>query len=134
VLFHHKDQIADAEHLLRRLYLNAKVGYLLRLKGKRSFLDIEDELVHYTAEDASIMEDPEVAENETLIALQTVMQKLPPAKRRVAELYFFQGSSVGMIARLLGLEEGAVKSIISETLKRLGEELMGKKKFSVVRA
>jgi DNA-directed RNA polymerase specialized sigma24 family protein len=66
------------------------------------------------------------------------LQKLPPVKRQVAELYFFQGSSLGAIARHLGLEEQRVKAYISETLKRLGEELEGKRtnatNLSVVRA
>lgn len=134
VLFHHTAQIQDADHLLRRLYLSAKIGYLLRLKGKRSFLDIEEELVHYAAKDASIMDDPDVAENETLTMLQTVVQQLPPAKREVAELYFFQRYSMAAIARKLGMEEAAVKAIISETLQRLGEELAGKNRPSIVRA
>jgi RNA polymerase sigma-70 factor (ECF subfamily) len=138
VLFHSRETIEDAEHLLQRLYLNAQMGFLLRLKGKRSSADLEVEMNYYAPKDAGVMDDPEIARNETLIALQGVMQKLPPVKRQVAELYFFQGFSLGAIARHLGLEEQRVKAYISETLKRLGEELEGKRtnknKLSVVRA
>ena len=127
VLFHHSAQIEDEDHLLRRLYLNAKVAYLLALKGKFSFLDLEAEVAVYAHKDATIMDDPEVAQNETLLTLEDVTQKLPPVKRKAAELYFFQGFSIGAIASRLGIEEGNVKAIISETLQRVGEELAGKK-------
>ena len=138
VLFHNHEIIEDREHLLQQLYLNAQVGFLLRLKGKRSSIDLEVEMNNYASKDAGIMDDPEIARNETLIALQGVMQNLPPVKREVAELYFFQGFSLSTIARHLGLEEQRVKAYISETLKRLGEELEGKRmkatNLSVVRA
>ena len=137
VLFHNHEIIEDREHLLQQLYLYAQAGFLLRLKGKRSSLDLEVEMSNYAPKDAGVMDDPEIARNETLIALQGVMQKLPPAKREVAELYFFQGFSLGAIARHLGLEEQRVKAYVSETLKRLEEELEGKRmnatNLSVVR-
>ncbi|HEV2478589.1 MAG TPA: sigma-70 family RNA polymerase sigma factor [Puia sp.] len=134
VLFHHSAEIEDEDHLLRRLYLIAKVAFLLRLKGKRSFVDLEAEVANNAHEEASIMEDVEVAQNETLLTLQAVTQKLPPVKREAAELYFFQGFSKGAIARHLGLEEGIVKAIISETLQLVGEELAGKNRLSGIRA
>ncbi len=138
VLFHNHEIIEDREHLLQQLYLYAQVGFLLWLKGKRSSIDLEVEMSNYAPKDAGVMDDPEIARNETLIALQGVMQKLPPAKREVAELYFFQGFSLGAIARHLGLEEQRVRAYVSETLKRLGEELEGKRtnrnNLSVVRA
>ena len=120
MLFHHRAQIQDADHVLRRLYLNARVGYLLRLKGRTSFWDLEKVVDHYTHKDSTIMDDPEVAQNETLLALQEVLRKLPPLKRAVAELYFFQGFSIGAIAQQLQLDEAIVRAIISETLKHLG--------------
>lgn len=139
VLFRNKEALVDAEHLLRRLYLSARVGFLLRLKGQRSSAELEGGLCYFFQEEADIMDDLEIARNETLIALQAAMQKLPPAKREVAELYFFQGLSLGGIARQLGLDEQSVKETISESLKWLGKELPGKrpddqKNFLVVRA
>lgn len=138
VLFHGRETVEDMEDLLQRLYLYAQVGFLLRLKGKRSSVDLEVEMSNYAYKGSDVMDDPEIARNETLIALQDVMQKLPPVKREVAELYFFQGFSLGAIARHLGLEEQRVKAYISETLKRLGEEIEGKRmnknNLSVVRA
>ena len=138
VLFRSRETVEDMEHLLQRLYLYAQVGFLLRLKGKRSSIDLEVEMNNYVHKDADVMDDPEIARNETLIALQDVMQKLPPVKREVAEFYFFQGFSLSTIARHLGLEEQRVKAYISETLRRLGEEIEGKKtkatNLSVVRA
>jgi len=125
VIFRDVSQIEDEDHLLRRLYLNAKVGYLLRLKGKRSIPDLEKEIESYVEKDASIMDDPEVAKNETLLALEDIVQKLPPMKREVAELYFFQEFPIRAIGKLLGLEVGNVKAIISEILGRVGEELRG---------
>ena len=125
LVFRHPTQIEDEDHLLRRLYLNAKVGYLLRLKGNRSVSALEKEVESFVHKDADIMDDPEVAKNETLLALEDVVQKLPPMKREVAELYFFQRFSIGAIAKLLGLEVGNVKSILSEILRRVGEKLGG---------
>ena len=129
LVFRHYTEIEDEDHLLRRLYLNAKVAYLLRLKGKRSVPDLEEEVENYAHKDATIMDDPEVAKNETLLALEGVVQKLPPIKREVAELYFFQRFPIGAIAKLLGLEEGNVKAIISETFRRVEEELGGDDHF-----
>ncbi|HWB94248.1 MAG TPA: sigma-70 family RNA polymerase sigma factor [Puia sp.] len=136
-LFRNKDVIKDQEHLLRRLYLSARVRYFLRLKGRR-FPDLEEKLVYYVEDDENIMEDPDIARNETLLAVQDAMQKLPPAKREVAELYFFQGFSTAAIARHLGLDEQSVREIISQSMKRLGEDLLGKgpmtNELSLVRA
>src|SRR5579883_2405962 len=90
VLYYNPDLIRDEEHLLRRLYLNARAGYVLRSKGKLFSIDVKV-LAGFTYDDTNILEDVDVARNETLVSLQTAMQKLPPAKREVAELYFFQG-------------------------------------------
>lgn len=125
VIFRDVSQIEDEDHLVRRLYLNAKVGYLLRLKGKRSIPDLEKEVGYYVEKEASIMDDPEVAKNETLLAMEDIVQKLPPMKREVAELYFFQELPIGTIGKLMGLELGNVKAIISEILQRVGEGLRG---------
>lgn len=125
VIFRDVSQIEDEDHLVRRLYLNAKVGYLLRLKGKRSIPDLEKEVEYYVEKEASIMDDPEVAKNETLLAMEDIVQKLPPMKREVAELYFFQELPIGTIGKLMGLELGNVKAIISEILQRVGEGLRG---------
>lgn len=121
LVFRGYTHIEDEDHLLRRLYLNAKVGYLLRLKGKRSVLALEKEVANYAHKDATIMDDPEVEKNETLLALEGVVQKLPPTKREAAELYFFQGFPKAAIAQHLGVDEGNVKAIISDILKRMGE-------------
>lgn len=125
VIFRDVSQIEDEDHLVRRLYLSAKVGYLLRLKGKRSIPDLEKEVEYYVEKEASIMDDPEVAKNETLLAMEDIVQKLPPMKREVAELYFFQELPIGTIGKLMGLELGNVKAIISEILQRVGEGLRG---------
>jgi RNA polymerase sigma factor (sigma-70 family) len=123
LIFRKYTEIEDEEHLLRRLYLNAKVGYLLRLKGKRSIPELEKEVENYAQKDETIMDDPDVARNETLLALEDIVQQLPQMKREVAELYFFQAFPTSAIAQLLGLEERNVRSIISEILQRVGEQL-----------
>jgi len=136
ILFYNPDLIKDEDHLLRRLYLNARVGYVLGSKGKLLSMDLEV-LAGFSYDDTNIMEDADIARNETLISLQTAMQKLPPAKREVAELYFFSGLSVSAIAKLLGLEEQSVREYLSQCLKRLCEELSGKdvdqNNFSVIK-
>ena len=137
-LFRGKELIRDEEHLLRRLYQISRVANSLRLQSKWSSVELEEEMANSAEDDANIMDDRDVARNETLIALQGIMQKLPPAKREVAELYFFQGLSVRAIARLLRIDEQSVREYISQSLKRLGDELSGKDSdrndFSVVRA
>ena len=72
--------VRDADHLLRCLYLFARIAYLLHLREKWSAADLEAEFAFYSMDDPNIMEDPDVARNETLIALQEVLQKLSDRK------------------------------------------------------
>ena len=137
VVFHHVELVSDEDQLLRRLYLAAKAGYILWARGLRFLIDLEEELTGDKYDDATIMEDPDVARNETLASIQVAIQKLPLAKREVAELYFFQGFSISAIGRLLGIDEEIVKEYISQTLVRLGDALSGKEEkgnFPVVMA
>jgi RNA polymerase sigma factor (sigma-70 family) len=118
--------LRDADHLVCSLYLLARVAYQLYLKQKLSVRALEVELAFYTLDDPNIMEDPEVMQNETLIALQLSLQKLPPNKKEVAELYFFQGFTVKSIAEYLKTNEQIVKEYLSEIVQWLGNEVAGR--------
>jgi RNA polymerase sigma-70 factor, ECF subfamily len=129
-----RDLLADEEHLLRRLYWNAQMAHVVRLSEIPSKEKLWEVLEIYAKDREQIMDDPEVVRNETLIALQETMQRLPQSPREVAELFFFQGMPVKSIAGDLGVDEQSVRRSILQTLKRLGEELAAsgnKRYFSV---
>jgi DNA-directed RNA polymerase specialized sigma24 family protein len=126
VLHRQKDHLTDDEHLLRRLYLNARVAYLLWLKGTLSAAELGAELQFYPIDDEAIMDDPEVVSNETLVTLQGAMQQFPPVRRVVAELYFFSGFSAQAIAQHLGVDEKSIRELISQSLQWLDEGLAGR--------
>jgi RNA polymerase sigma-70 factor, ECF subfamily len=123
VAYELRDLLADEGQLLRRLYWNAQVAHVVRLADIQSKEKLWETLEIYAKDREQIMDDPEVVRNETLIALQGTMQRLPQSPREVAELFFFQGMPVKSIAGDLGLDEQSVRRSILQTLKRLGEEL-----------
>ena len=138
ILFNNRQYLRDEEHLLQCTYLYARIGYQLRLQGKRYITGIEERLAYHVQAEAGIMEEPGIAENETLVALESAVQKLPPVKREIAELYFFLGLSIKAIARRLEIDEQYIKESISVSLKKLAQELSGSdpgsKDFFMVRA
>jgi DNA-directed RNA polymerase specialized sigma24 family protein len=132
VLHRQKDHLTDDEHLLRRLYLNARVACLLWLKGTLSAAELGAELQFYAPDDESIMDDPEVVSNETLVTLQGAMQQFPPVRRVVAELYFFSGFSAQAIAQHLGVDEKSIRELISQSLQWLDEGLKNVKTSGIL--
>ena len=118
--------IRDEDHLLRRLYLIARVCVLLFQKGRLTTGAMLEELQFYTQDDPNILDDPEVARNESLLALQEVLQKLSPDRLEIAELFFFQGLTVRSIALYLHTNEEQVKDYLTQAMQKLNDELSGR--------
>lgn len=74
-------------------------------------------------DDPEIKDHPDVVGNETLLALQHAMQQFSRAKRKLAELYFFQGMTINAIACSLRMDEAVVRDLILQTLGKIVDEL-----------
>jgi len=67
------------------------------------------ELAHPTREQA-----PSTESVDSLTIAQQMLAPLPPRQREVATLFYIDDRSVGEIAHILGLNDGTVKSHLSE--------------------
>ena len=77
VLFRNHNLVNDQAHLLRILYLLARMSVALALKGPDGILALENEWRTGGQDDAAIMDDPAVKRNEMRIAIQWVLQQVP---------------------------------------------------------
>lgn len=111
--------------MLRVLYILARISLLLPLVDANAVQVLEEAWATAGPDDAEILEDPDVTRNETLLAIQQVIQQLSGAKRELAELYFFQGMTINTIAQFLGIDKAIVREHISQMLRRLVDELAG---------
>ena len=124
-LFRNYRIIKDQEHMLRVLYILARISFLLSLVDANAVEVLEEAWATAGSDDAGILDDPDVTRNETLLAIQQVIQQLSGAKRELAELYFFQGMTINAIAQFLGIDKTIVREHISQMLRRLVDELAG---------
>jgi RNA polymerase sigma factor (sigma-70 family) len=122
-LFKSNMPIGDEDYLLRRLYLIARVSFLLYQRGKATVGDLLAELAYFTQDVPTIMDDPDVVCNESLLTLQSVMQELIPEQLEIAELFFFQGLTARSIAHYLHIDEEQVRSYLTQALFKLNEAL-----------
>jgi RNA polymerase sigma-70 factor (ECF subfamily) len=123
VLFKNQSKIRDSGHLLRFLYVLARLSFLLSRHGKVQPNDLDAELAGCGQDDPGIMDDPDIVRNETLLALQSAVQTLPPEKREVVELYFFQQLSVPSISERLNLDGKIVREHLSQSLQWIGDKI-----------
>lgn len=119
VLFRNYRVIKDQENMLRVLYILARISLLLPLGEANAVEVLEEAWTTAGPDDAGILEDPDVTRNETLLAVQQVIQQLSGAKRELAELYFFQGMTITAIAQFLGIDKSVAREQISQMLRRL---------------
>ena len=112
--------------MLRALYMLARIGAPLHLVDVGSVAVLEQAWSFTGQDDVEILEDQDVIRNETLLAIQHAMQQLTPAKRELAELYFFHGLTVKAIAQFLGIDKAIVREHITQMLRRLADELAGR--------
>ena len=118
--------------MLRVLYILARICLLLQVLNADPVEMLEAAWKTTEPDDVEILEDPDVTRNETLNAVQQAMWELPPTKRELAELYFFQGMTVRAIAQFLGIDEIVVREHISQMLKRLVDELADQGKSNLL--
>ena len=67
--------------MLRVLYILARIRLLLPLGEANAVEVLEEAWATAGPDDAEILEDPDVTRNETLLAIQQVIQRLSGAKR-----------------------------------------------------
>ena len=132
VLFRNCGIIKDQQHMLRVLYILARIGLLLQVLNADPVEMLEAAWKTTEPDNVEILEDPDVTRNETLNAVQQAMWELPPTKRELAELYFFQGLTIRAIAQFLGTDEIVVREHISQMLKRLADELADQGKSNLL--
>ena len=118
--------------MLRVLYILARICLLLQVLNADPVEMLEAAWKTTEPDDVEILEDPDVTRNETLNAVQQAMWELPPTKRELAELYFFQGLTIRAIAQFLGTDEIVVREHISQMLKRLVDELADQGKSNLL--
>ena len=105
--------------MLRILYMLARLSLVLRLKKPDAADVLEREWRARGQDDDRIMDHSSVVSNETLLTVQE-LQKLTPAQREYAELYFLGGISIETIAQCLGVSEAVIREAIDQMLRRLG--------------
>jgi DNA-directed RNA polymerase specialized sigma24 family protein len=127
-LFRNYRIVKDQEHMLRVLYMLARMSLLLPLVDADAVAVLEEAWATAGPDDAEILEDPDVTRNETLLAIQQVIQQLSGAKRELAELYFFQGMTINAIAQFLGVDKAIVRERVSQMLRSLMDEPSGRSK------
>ena len=118
--------------MLRVLFSLARIGLLLQVLNADPVEMLEAAWKTTEPDDVEILGDPDVTRNETLEAVQQAMWELPPTKRELAELYFFQGMTIKAIAQFLGSDEVVVREHISQMLKRLVDELADRGKSNLL--
>lgn len=123
VLFRNHNLVKDEAHLLRILYMLARMSMVLQPREPDATAVLEDEWRARGQDDDGVMDDSSVISNETLLSIQRALQKLNRPQRELAELFFFQGMAIQAIARLLGVGEAVIREAISEILQQLGEGL-----------
>jgi RNA polymerase sigma factor (sigma-70 family) len=129
VLFCNHKLIKDEAHMLRVLYILSRHSLLLELTEPDTLQALEEIWQKTAKDEEGIMDDPAVIANESLHVVQRALLQLSRDKRKLAELYFFQGMSVIEIALKLGIEEAVIKEQLSELVKKLGEDPDGKKRL-----
>ncbi|MEP7372278.1 MAG: sigma-70 family RNA polymerase sigma factor [Chitinophagaceae bacterium] len=66
---------------------------------------------------------PGFNKQQAFIAIEKSMEDLPPQARKVAELFYFQGMSIGRIAKTLKLKPTSVRQTNSRAVKKLRQEV-----------
>ena len=132
VLFRNYRIINDQEHMLRVLYMLARISLLMPLVDVDAVVVLEEAWITAGPDDAEILEDPDVTRNETLLAIQQVIQRLSGAKRELVELYFFQGMTIKAIAQFLGVDKALVRELICQMLRSLTVEPSGRPKHNPI--
>ncbi len=82
VLLRNHTLVKDEAHLLRILYMLARMSLVLRLREPDGTETLEEAWKTGGQDDDGIMDDPDVTRNEILIAVQRALRKLSSAKRK----------------------------------------------------
>ncbi len=115
------NEIKSINSYLYRSVINTSINYLNRQKNiERHHLKI---VSNYTEE--SLIELDE--ENELIVLINAEIEKLPSQCKKVFKLSRFEHLKYKEIANLLSISERTVENHISNALKTLRAELLGKK-------
>lgn len=123
-LFAAREKINDEGHLERFLMRVAKNCWLQKLRGGKTARNFEVELDLLIA--ATVPDnDPEMDAHDTLRRLQLALGKLSPQRRKVVEMYFFEGIKIREIAARLSIAEQTARNTLSASIIFLRNEMRG---------
>jgi len=109
-LYEHRAGIKEPEHIYAFLFVVAKneaIGHLRRQRRQRVTRAVQEQLVDLE------YRDPREAELEWerwTLKIQELIELLPPARRKIFRLHFFEGLSIREIANQLDLSERTVRN------------------------
>jgi RNA polymerase sigma-70 factor (ECF subfamily) len=124
-LYKARDGLKSYEHIKRWLYVivrNEAIDYL-RLRTKRQETNSE---VAYLIDDIEAHAETERAKTILLQSILTEIEKLPPQRRAILKLYFFEQKSTLEIADIMGINSQTAlnhKAKALETLRKRGLKL-----------
>lgn len=95
-----------------------KLANYYRQKGGQQFVPLE-EIAETTHAPEQVMPEPSVLAHERQAHLRQTVGALPALQQKILHLRFVHGLPHGEIATLLAKSEGAVRMILSRTLKQL---------------
>jgi RNA polymerase sigma factor (sigma-70 family) len=121
-LYKNCKKINDERHLLNFLLQVVKNEFLKYLRGGKTARKAAIELSRII-EASSRADDPDIDIDEILRRLRGAVRKLAPQRRRVVEMYFFQGLKVPEIALELAIADQTVRNTLSDSIKFLRKEL-----------
>jgi len=106
-LYKAREGLKSYEHIKRWLYVivrNEAIDYL-RLRTKRQ--ETQSELA-YMVDDIEAHAETERAKTTLLQSILTEIEKLPPQRRTILKLYFFEQKSTAEIAEIMGINSQTV--------------------------
>lgn len=102
---------------LRRILINASIDYYRKYNKHIEYLDVEYEQENYN------LDYNEALDNLAFDDLIKIMQKLPPAYRKVFNLYVVENFSHQEIAEMLDISVGSSKSNLAKARKKINTML-----------
>jgi RNA polymerase sigma-70 factor (family 1) len=127
-LYDRRAKIKDAGHTYAFLYVvarNEAIGYYREQKRQRAVHQAQERLVNSEYYDPL---ETELERDQWLLQIRQLAGQLPPARRKIFQLHFFEGLSIREIANRLNLTETTVRNQRNRALNFLRQAFFSKKK------